>query len=206
MVFQGQEVFGRGNAVHRGHAADRAFGHVDGHRHAVLLGQVADLLVLEDAARGEHVGVDDRNAAGFEQRFEAFLQVDVFAGADRDVDRLAQAHVLVGVLPGDHVLDPGQVVFFQALAQADAVLQGDMAEVVGGQRDGVADDRAHIGHVFLQQVDAVLGQVDAGEWVGDVVNIVTAVAQFRVSSRVLSSPAPAVAAPSRSSLPSSPSG
>ena len=47
------------------------------------LRQIADLFVLKDAARGEEVGVDDRDAAGLEQRPEILFQIDVFTSTDR---------------------------------------------------------------------------------------------------------------------------
>jgi hypothetical protein len=120
VIFERQEVLGRGRDMRRRHRGDRALGHVDGHGDAVVLRRVADLLGLEDAAGGQQVGMDDRDA-GLEQRLEAFLEVDVLAGADRHRGRFLQLPVLLGVLPGDHVLEPGRGVFLDALREADAV-------------------------------------------------------------------------------------
>ena len=112
-----------------------------------------------------------------EQRLEAFLEVDVLAGADRHRGRLLQLAVLLGVLPGDHVLEPGRHVFLDAPGQADAVLQRDVADMVDGERDLVADDLADLGDVLLEQVDALLGEVQAGEGMAHVVRVVDGVAR-----------------------------
>ena len=115
--------------------------------------------------------MDHRDAARLEQRQEILLEVDVLAGADRRGARVGQAHVLVGHLPGDHVLVPGQVELVQALGDLDAVLDADVAKVIGGQRHLVADDRAHLGDVLLHHVQPLFGDVDAGEGVLHVVHL-----------------------------------
>ena len=72
---------------------------------------------------------------GLEQRLEAFLEVDVLARADRNRCRLLQLPVLLGVLPGDHVLEPGGNVLLDPPGEPDAVLQRDVADVIDGERD-----------------------------------------------------------------------
>ena len=69
---------------------------------------------------------------------------------------------------GYHVLVPGQVVPVQRLAQADAVLHANVAEVVDGEGDLVADDVANARHVVGQQADAFVRQPDARERMHDV--------------------------------------
>ena len=86
-----------------------------------------------------------------EQRHEAFLEVDVLAGAGGRIDRIGQRHPLVGELPGDHVLVPGQRELVERLAQADARLQADVAEVIDGQRHLIADHRAHVVDIVDEQ-------------------------------------------------------
>ena len=175
VILERHEVLGRDRDVRRRHRGDRALGHVDGHGDAVVLRRVADLLGLEDAARGQQVGVDHRDAA-LEQRLEAFLEVDVLAGADRHRGRFLQLPVLVGVLPGDHVLEPGRHVLLDPLGEPDAVLQRDVADVVDGERNLVADDLANLVDVLLEQVDALLGEIEPGEGMADVVDVVDRVA------------------------------
>ena len=55
------------------------------------------------------------------------------------------------------------------LRQADAVLQRDVADMVDGERNLVADDLADFGDVLLEQVEALFGEMQAGEGVADVV-------------------------------------
>ena len=47
--------------------------------------------------------------------------------------------------------------------EGDAVLEGDVAEVVDGDRDVVADFGADVGHVLFEEVESLLCDVDAGE-------------------------------------------
>ena len=56
----------------------------------------------------------------------------------------------------------------ERLAEADAGFDIDMPEVIGRQRDFVADDIAYLAHVFNQVVDANIGELDAGEGVHDI--------------------------------------
>ena len=184
VVLERHEVLGGDRDMGGGHRGDRAFGHVDRHGDAVVLRHVADLLGLEDAAAGEQVRVDDRDAAALEQRLEALLQVDVLAGADRHRGRLLQLPVLVGVLPGDHVLEPGRHVFLDPPGEPDAVLQRDVADVVDGERNLHADHLADLGDVLLQQVEALVGEVQAGEGMEDVVHVVDGVAGAPVLDRL----------------------
>jgi hypothetical protein len=79
-------------------------------------------------------------AAGVEQRAEAVEEVDVLPRARRDGDCRGELAPPVGQLPRDQVLDPGQGERFQRAADPDAGVEGDVAQVVGGERDVVADD------------------------------------------------------------------
>ncbi len=78
MLLQRQEVLRGHRDMGRGHGGDRAFRHVDGHGDAVVLGGIADLLRLQDAAAGEQVRVNDGDPAA-QERHEALLEVDVLA-------------------------------------------------------------------------------------------------------------------------------
>ena len=62
---------------------------------------------------------------------------------------LASCSYWLGVLPGDHVLEPRRGVLLDAPGQPDAVAQRDVAEMIDGERDLVADLRAHFGDVLL---------------------------------------------------------
>ncbi len=79
-------------------------------------------------------------------------------------------------MPRQHVLVPGEVEPVQALRDLGAVLQADVAKVIGGQRYFVSDDGAHLGHVLLQIVQSHLGDTNAGKWMHHVVGIVMAAA------------------------------
>ena len=172
VVFQRQEVLRRRNAVDGGHTRNGRFRHVNGHRYAVILRHIADLLVLVDAAGRQQVGMDHRHTTRFEQRFEAFLEIDVLAGADGRRTRVRQPDVLIRHLPGEHILVPGQVELIQPPGDLDAVLDADVAEVVGCQRRFIADDSAHVGDVLLQIFQARLRHMNAGEGMHHVLNIV----------------------------------
>ena len=55
--------------------------------------------------------------------------------------------------------------------------------MVDGERHLVADDLAHLGDVLLQQVEALLGEVQAGEGVDDVVDVVAGVSRAPLLER-----------------------
>src|SRR3569623_1703124 len=76
-----------------------------------------------------------------EQRRERFLEVDVLAGADWHGRGVLELPVLIGVLPGDLVLEPGGDVFLNPPREPDAVLQRDMADMVDGRRGPRARSR-----------------------------------------------------------------
>src|SRR5450759_582899 len=137
--------------------------------------------------------MDYRDAPGFQPRTEAFLEVDVLTRADGNVNGLAEADKLVGVLPRNQVFDPGQVIFLQPFAQANAIFQGNVAEMVSRERYLIADHRTHFGHIFFEQVDTFFGQVDPGQGMGHVVDIVAAVTRVAFI-QVFNRPLPAVPA------------
>ena len=116
--------------------------------------------------------MDHADGAALQQGFKAFGQENVLARADGDGGAVAQALVLVGILPGDHVLRPGDVVFLDPPAQADAVLHAEVAEVVDGQGHLIPDDAADLLHILLQDVQALFGHMDAGEGMGDIEQVV----------------------------------
>ena len=89
----------------------------------------------------------------------------------------------LGVLPGDHVLEPGRTVLLDPLRQPDAVVQRDVAEMVDRERDLVADLGPHLGDVLLQQVEAFLGEVQSGEGVADVVHVIARIAPSSLLDR-----------------------
>ena len=92
--------------------------------------------------------------------------------------------VLRGVLPGDHVLEPGRRVLLDPLRETDAVLQRDVAEMVDRERDLRPDHLAHLGDVLLQEVEALLGEMKPGEGVADVVHVIAGVAPPAVVERL----------------------
>ena len=54
------------------------------------------------------------------------------------------------------------------MTQADARFDIDVAEMIGRQRNLVTDDLAHLPDVFDEDVDAVLGELNAAERVHDI--------------------------------------
>ena len=84
------------------------------------------------------------------------LRIDVLAGQERNIDVLVDLLQQIGVLPGDHVFEPRDIVFLQRLAQPDAGVDADVAEVVRGKRDIHADLFAHRGHEVGHQLRALV--------------------------------------------------
>ena len=67
--------------------------------------------------------------------------------------------------------------------EPDAVVQRDVAEMVDGERDFVADLGAHLRDVAFEQVEALLGEMQSGEGVADVVHVVACVAPPAILER-----------------------
>src|SRR5574344_129296 len=166
------EVAGRRRDVHRREARNRGLRHVQVHLHAVVLGHVADLLGLEAAAAGQKVGMDHRERVRLEERLEILLEVDVLAGAERSRGRGMELAPLLDVAPRQDVLRPGEMVLLEAPEEIHAVLVGDVSEMVDRERDLPADLRADVRHVLLEIVEAGFGDVDAGEAVRGVEEVV----------------------------------
>jgi hypothetical protein len=113
-----QEILGRGGAVHAGQRADRQAGIVHGHRDSVFHGGVADLMGLEDAAGGGDIRMNLADCVLLAQVDETFLQVDIFAGENGRGALHGDVLEKLGVLPGNHILHPGKVVFLVGLSRA----------------------------------------------------------------------------------------
>ena len=163
MDFQRHEIACRRRHMHRRHAADRTFRHVQRHLDAVVLRHVADLFRLQNAARRQHIRMHDGQRAALEQRFERLLQIHVFACAERHRRRLGQTHPLIRKLPWNGVFHPCQIEFLQTAGQFDAVLQRNVAEMVDGDRNLITSHGAAVRHVLLQEVQSFLRQMDARE-------------------------------------------
>ena len=172
MVFKDIEILRGGNAVHAGIGRDGAFGHMHGHGNAVTLRQVADPFVLKDAAGSQNIGMDDADSAGSQKRLESFGKENILTGADGHGGAVAQPFVLIGVLPGNHVFRPGNIVFFNAAAQPDAILHADMAEMIDGQGNVITDDAADIPNIFLQHIQPLFRHMNPRKRMGNVEQIV----------------------------------
>ena len=116
--------------------------------------------------------MNHRQRAGFQQRPEILLEVDVLSGAERNGGRRRDAPVLVMPLPRHRVLHPGEVVFLQPPGQPDAILHRNVSEMVDRDRNLVSGHFAHIGHILVEIVQSLLGEMDAGESVRGVEEVV----------------------------------
>ncbi|MNN28677.1 hypothetical protein D3C81_1422560 [compost metagenome] len=92
-----------------GQTGDGALRHMDRHRDAVILRHVPDFFRLEDASGRQHVRMDDRHPAGFEERLEVLLQINVFPRTDRCRHGARETGILIRILPRNHILHPGQI-------------------------------------------------------------------------------------------------
>src|SRR5579875_1949380 len=176
VVFERNKVVGRGDTVYRRHTGNGAFCHMHGHGDAIFLRHVTDFLVFENAARRQDVGVNDGYTPGFQQWPEVFFKIDVFACADGNGASSRQLDVLICQLPGDHVFQPGQVIFLKATRQLNAIVDSDMAEVIDCRWHFVADHGANVGNILLKNVEAFFRDVDVREGVSYIHQVVCAVA------------------------------
>ena len=111
----------------------------------------------------------DGDGTIFKQWQEILFEIDVLARAHRRIHRVGQTLPLIGKLPRDHVLVPGQTELIQGLAQADAGFDADMAKVVDGQGDFISDHLAHLRDILAEDIDAFVRDLNTGELVHDVI-------------------------------------
>src|SRR5471032_2855207 len=165
VVFHDQKVLGSGGAMHVGHAGNRRAGEMHGHRHAMFLGAIADLLGLQNAARSCQVRMDNVHRVAAAQLHERLFDKDIFPGKQGHFDVFVDLLQQLGALPGHHVFEPCRIVFLQRLGQPDAGAHADVAEVVHGERYLHAHLFADGGHEIGHQLSALVRDFDAGEHV-----------------------------------------
>ena len=101
--------------MHVRHATNWCPGKVHGHRYSIFLGQVADLVRFQDAARCRKIRVNLADGMPFAQHAKRLFQVNILAGENRRGTLVGNLFEQIGIGPGDYVLHPGQVVFFISL-------------------------------------------------------------------------------------------
>ena len=166
VILAGQEILGGRGAVHAGEGADRQAGIVHGHRHAVFHSGVADLMGFEDAARRRDVRMNLADSVLLAQIDERLLQVNIFAGQDRSGTFHRDALQQVGVLPGNYILYPGEIVFLVSLAQSNDGMHADVAQVIHGERNFHTHGFARRCHVGTKHLDSFVGYLGGGERMG----------------------------------------
>src|ERR1019366_8186097 len=150
MILQHQEVLRGRRRVHRGQRPDGRVRAMQRHGNAVRLRHVADLFGFENAAGGQQIRVNDIHRVVPAQHLERLFQVDVLTGEDGEIHRVGDLLQQLRLLPGDHVLEPGEVVLGERLTQPDATVNAQAAEMIAGERNvhahHVADHTDEIGH------------------------------------------------------------
>ena len=150
MELKRHEVPRRGGDMDGSHTGDGGFGHVNIHLNAVILGHIADLLRLHDAASRKKIGMNDRESMRLQERLEIFLKIDIFARAERCRRGGMKLLPLLGIAPRQNILRPGKMVFLKAAQKLNGILIRNMAEVVDGDRNFPADHIAHVSHILLK--------------------------------------------------------
>src|SRR5262245_37170046 len=70
-------------------------------------------------------------------------------------------------LPRNHVFHPSQVVLLHCAGQFDATVDADVAVMIGRERYLHSDDGAYLGDILSENLYALVGDLDAGEWMHD---------------------------------------
>src|SRR5690606_22086843 len=97
------------------------------------------------------------------QRPEVLREVDVLTGAGWRGERGGELTPLLGELPGNEVLEPGEGVGLERAPKTQTGADADVAHVVDGERDVIADDLPDRRDVLGQQFHALVGDLDPGE-------------------------------------------
>ena len=159
MVFEGEKILRGCGAVDIRHATDRRAGEVHGHRHATFFGHVADLVSFEDAARSGQVRVNLADSMTLAQNAKRLFKVNIFTGENGSGTRVGNLLEQLRIGPRNHILHPGQIVFFVCLAEPNDGLHAKMSQVVHRERDLHAYSIAHGGDVLLKQRDTLIGDL-----------------------------------------------
>ena len=91
----------------------------------------------------------------------AVEEVDVLARQQRDVHGVLDLLEHLRVFPRDHVLEPGQRIRLQGLAQPDATVDADVTEVIGGHRESPSPRSRGPWQTLGQQCRPLVGQLDS---------------------------------------------
>ena len=116
--------------------------------------------------------MNDRKRAGFQERFERLFQIHILSGSERSRRGIGKTDILLRILPGHRVFHPGEIVFLKTFAELDAVFQRDVSEVIDRNRNFIADLRTDVRHVLLQIVESDFRDMDSGERVRRVEEVV----------------------------------
>ena len=116
--------------------------------------------------------MDDRDTVIFKELLEFFFEIDILTGANRNTGGVFQSVELLMHLPGNHVFDPGQAIFFHSSGKEDRIFDTDMSEMIDGQRHFITDDVSDFFDIVLQIVQSFFGDVDPGERMGGIDDIV----------------------------------
>ncbi len=107
--------------------------------------------------------MQDIDGALLDHLAEAIPEVQLLASGDRRAQRIGHALVARDIVPGHGVFDPSQVERLPGLAQADHLVQGQVAvaEMVGTQRYLVAHCLTNGGDDLDRASDAAIGELGA---------------------------------------------
>ena len=166
MMFQRDHVLRCSRAVDVSQEGDRRAGEVHGHADTVLFGVIADFLGLEDTSRSGQIGMNEVDRVSVNEFRELFFEVDILSGECRKVDGAGDLPPEIGVLPGYHVLEPGQLIGRECPAQANCVVHGEVTEVVGGKWHFVANGVTNGGNVFDKTFYRPVCQLDRSKRMG----------------------------------------
>src|SRR5687767_5198886 len=76
--------------------------------------------------------------------FEIFKEIRVFPGKCRRFKCIRNCFPLLGILPGNHILKPGETVFFKGSSKPDAVIQIKVSIMVGRKCDFITNKASYI--------------------------------------------------------------
>src|SRR3990172_4137301 len=107
--------------------------------------------------------MDHIHGTGITQLNEFFFQVNILACEGRCFNGMRDLLPLVGIEPGNDVLDPGQPVLVHSLTQADGRVDIKVPEMVSGNGYLITGDFPHPVDIPQQYIQPLFGDLDAGE-------------------------------------------
>ena len=97
---------------------------------------------------------------GRRMRLKALGKVNILTRCKGYVAALRDSDVMIGHVPGLNIFHPSDIIFFKTLEKFDAVLHGNVTEMVDCKRNLVAHHASHLLDIIFQIIHSLFGDMN----------------------------------------------